>query len=76
MGKAATGVPSVSSSTADDLIPKVTYPPDQRSQVNSQVMERVAERPTAACPNELEDKIVAGRYDDVSLVRDFDTIFY
>ena len=74
-GKAATGLPSVSSSTAGDLIPKVTYQLDQRSRANSLVMERVSERPTAACPNELEDEIVAGGYDDVSQVRDFDTQF-
>ena len=56
-GKAVTGLPSVSSSTADNLIPKVTYPLDQRSQVNFQVMERVAERPTAACPNGQQQRV-------------------
>ena len=39
-------------------------------------MERVSERPTAACPNELEDEIVADGYDNVSQVRDFDTQFF
>ena len=58
-GKMATGLPSVSSSTADDSTPRVTYPIDQRSRVSSQVMESVSKRPTAACTNEFEDEIVA-----------------
>ena len=75
-GKVATGLPSASSSTADDAIPRVTYPVDQRSRVNSQVMERVSERPTAACTNELEDEIVADGHADVSQVRAFDRHFF
>ena len=75
-GKAATGLPSVSSLTADDLIPKVTYPLDVRSRANSQVLERVSERSTAACSDELEDEIVADGYDDVNQVRDFDIPFF
>ena len=70
-GKAATRLPSVNSSTADDLIPKVTYPLDQCSRANSQVLERVSERPTAACSDELADEIVTDGYDDFGRVRDF-----
>ena len=68
--------PSVSSSTADDLIPQVTYLPDPRPPANSQVTERVSEWPTAAYANELEDEIAADGYDYVSHVRDFDINFF
>ena len=75
-GKAATGPLSVSSSTADDLIPQVTYLPDPRLPENSQVTERVSEWPTTACANELGDEITADGYDDVSQVGDFDINFF
>lgn len=44
--------------------------------MNSQGKERVSERPTAACPNELEDEFLADGYDDVSQVRGFYTQFF
>ena len=56
-GEAATGLPSVSSSTADDLILEVTYPLDQRSWANFQVTKRVSERPTAAVQTSWKTKL-------------------
>ena len=53
---AVTGPPSASSSTADDLIHKVTYPLGQRSRRKTQGKDRASERP-AACSNDLDDEI-------------------